>query len=43
MESQTLFKRQLDSVSRFSGLYYNVLDVDPDDRYVQLLMKFEAG
>ena len=27
----------------FPGLYYNVLEVDPDDRFVQLLMMFEPG
>ena len=27
----------------FPGLFYNVLDVDPGDRFVQLLMKFEPG
>tara|TARA_Y100001970_G_scaffold37499_1_gene46352 strand:- start:32437 stop:32883 length:447 start_codon:yes stop_codon:yes gene_type:complete len=27
----------------FAGLYYNVLDVDPEDHFVQLLMKFEPG
>jgi len=25
----------------FEGFYYNVLEVDPEDRFVQLLLKFE--
>ena len=27
----------------FAGLYYNVLEVDDNDRLVQMLMKFEPG
>lgn len=27
----------------FEGFYYNVLEVDPDDRFVQLLLKFDPG
>ncbi|MGB1795864.1 MAG: cupin domain-containing protein, partial [Acidimicrobiales bacterium] len=44
MESQTLSSNvNWIQFPGFPGLYYNVLDVDPDDRFVQLLMKFEAG